>query len=145
MKKIILLAFIAIQTIIAQDKLKVVVLLPESANNADKGKAFLDVFGGIQRELGDDYVVSKVINSGDNSKTAQIIDSEKPNALVVMENSSIDVVKEFQKKEANQATPVFATMALQLESSAQDVKNACGVKLEVPAFTIFSNLKYISK
>ena len=36
-------------------------------------------------------------------------------------------------------------MALQLESSAQDVKNTCGVKLEVPAFTIFSNLKYISK
>lgn len=63
-----------------------------------------------------------------------------------MDIDAINIVKEFQKKDAKNAkTPVFVSNTLQVEQSSKGLKNASGVKFEVPAFTIFSNLKVLSK
>jgi hypothetical protein len=106
---------------------------------------FKTTFSGINNELEGDYEVNW-INSKEKDKILKALSSSQSKAIVAMDIDAINIVKEFQKKDAKNAkTPVFVSNTLQVEQSSKGLKNASGVKFEVPAFTIFSNLKVLSK
>jgi hypothetical protein len=113
------------------------------------GSKYDEVFQGLQRELGDDYSLQKmnfvlgkdkkIENTGDLLKS---IKGAAPKAVIAMDNSASEVIREMRK--SNDQTPAFAAMMLQVDKALEGVPNVAGIKFEIPAFTQFSNLKYVS-
>ncbi len=109
---------------------------------------FQQALEGLQSDLGDNYEVRRF--NADLPKAAdslrQIISTFDPKGLVLMDSKAIGLVKEVQKESVQyQLLPKFVLMTLKVEDAIHDLKNAAGIKFEVPAYTIFTNLHIVSK
>lgn len=109
-----------------------------------KGEKFEKVYSGIKEEMDGEYILSVVHSEDDIAANVKAIEESNPGAMIIMDNSSVKTLKAYQSKNGSKV-PVFATMMLQVENSVKELKNTSGIKFEIPAFTVFSNLKYISK
>jgi hypothetical protein len=109
-----------------------------------KGETFQKVYSGIEEEMEGEYVLTIVYSEDDIDENVEALEKSNPGAIIIMDNSSVKTLKAYQAKNGTNV-PVFATMMLQVENSVKELKNISGIKFEIPAFTIFSNLKYISK
>lgn len=109
-----------------------------------KGEKFEKVYSGIKEEMDGEYPLSIVYSEEDIAENVKAIEKSNPGAIIIMDNSSVKTLKAYQSKNGSEI-PVFATMMLQVENSVKGLQNISGIKFEIPAFTVFSNLKYISK
>lgn len=140
MKNLIILTTILLNVVFSQESLpNVVALMPE-------GEQFQKVFNGIKDEVLEDFnLVQVILDEKNPDANIKAIEIAKPELVVLMENRSIRVIKKFQSKPENAQIPILATMVLQVENETQSLKNVAGIKFEIPAYTIFSNLKIASK
>ena len=141
---ILLLLFVATVNCQEDDEeealIKLAVLMPE-------GDKFNETYEGLFEELEEEYEISKVmLNSEKPEENIAELEKINPVGIVLMENKSLKVARKFQKEsEILKNKPIFPVMALQLEQSIEGLNNVTGIKFEIPAYTIFSNVKYISK
>ena len=140
---ILLLLFVATVNCQEDDEealVKLAVLMPE-------GDKFNETYQGLFEELEEEYEISKVmLNSEKPEENITELEKINPVGIVLMENKSLKVARKFQKEsKILKSKPIFPVMALQLEQSIEGLNNVTGIKFEIPAYTIFSNVKYISK
>jgi ABC-type uncharacterized transport system substrate-binding protein len=133
----LLVFLLAATSLFAEDLPKIVVLMPENAQ-------FNLVFDGLKGDLDEDYELVKVVRGDDAAGNAQAIAAAAPQAVVVMENRSVPSAVAFQKLPGMEKVPIFAAMMLQVENAVKELKNVTGIKFEIPAYTVFSNLKILS-
>ncbi len=117
----------------------VLVLLPDT----EQTRA---VLLGIQDELKADFDV--VPRRFEPNEGADVIESAlaevQPKALVLMDNPTLKAYRALQLKDPKREfPPAVVVMASFLEEHHQLVRNATGIAYEVPALTLFSNLRTI--
>ena len=119
----------------------IVALLPESGE-------FVKVLDGIRGELGDSYHVDVIdmlrpFNIGDIAKQCKMSDAK---ALLLMDSKAVNTAMELQKQDSLfKAIPKFVSMTLIADVTAQGLSNVCGIKFEVPIYTLVTNFRIISK
>ncbi len=110
-----------------------------------KNVEFEDTYSGFAEEVEDEFIVSKIYLSDDVDALIKKLEDMNPDGIVLMENKSIKLAKIFQKKSTIlKDKPLFPLMALRVDLAINGLKNVAAIKFEIPAYTIFSNLKYIS-
>ena len=109
---------------------------------------FHQALEGLQSDLGNNYEVrwfnADLPKASDSLQ--RVISNFQPQGLVLMDTKAIGLAKEAQKESVQyQLLPKFVLMTLRAEDAIRDLKNSAGIKFEVPAYTIFTNLHIISK
>ncbi len=105
-----------------------------------RGKAseFDDVVRGMSDDLEGELEL-KVITIGTGNDLEQIknaFKSNKPNLVVLLDNKSINLYAEFQGKHKDmEFPPAIATAALFVDKFVGKLKNAVGIRYEIPAVT----------
>lgn len=125
----------------ANDEVKkpiISVVMPE-------GEKFVETYEGILEELEDDYRIHQVFYLNNDTEVIKELEKVNPDAIVLMENRTLNIAHAFQKSSSIlKDKPIFPLMALRVELGMGSLRNATAIKFEIPAYTIFSNLKYIS-
>lgn len=141
--KYLLILILSIGQLFAEDSNSEV---PNIAVLMPQGEQFQKVFQGIKDELDEDYNTIKVeLNTKDIIANVKKLESIKPSLIVLMENRSIPVIAKYQENPVNQVTPILAAMILNVKSETKELKNIGGIKFEIPAYTIFSNIRILSE
>lgn len=115
----------------------------------NSGKAFEEVVKGIVDDLGDDIIVEDKVLDREVSmnKFADLITDCHPNVLVLMDNYSINLYREYLENQSDsvEIIPSVSLMAVYLDKVIKGLKNATGIQYEVPAVISGVNLRAISK
>jgi hypothetical protein len=111
------------------------------------GEAFMQALEGLKSDLGDKYEVKRfdatLPNAADSLRG--LVRAYSPQGLILMDSKAIVLAKELGKDSGFARLPKFATMTLKVEGAIQGVDNIAGIKFEVPAYTIFLNLRILSR
>ena len=111
-----------------------------------QGQAFSEVVSGISGDLEEDlnfevYVIGK------GSKVSEIatqIDKHKPKVIILVENSAINLYAKYQKANPKkQFPPSVAVAALFVDRFIAKLKNATGIRYEIPAVTSIVNMRSV--
>jgi ABC-type uncharacterized transport system substrate-binding protein len=111
-----------------------------------QGQAFSEVVSGISGDLEEDlnfevYVIGK------GSKVSEIetqIQKHKPKIIVLVENSAINLYAKYQKANPDsQFPPSVAVAALFVDRFLTNLKNATGIRYEIPAVTSIVNMRSV--
>jgi hypothetical protein len=110
-------------------------------------ETFTSALNGIRNEIGSEYEIT--ILDVDKVKDVAVLNEQikkiNPQALILMDIKAIRFCEEVVKVNNNvQALPKFILMTLQVEQSAKKLKNVCGVRFEVPAYTLLTQFRQIS-
>lgn len=109
-----------------------------------QGNDFAEAIKGIRENL-EGFDVQDVVVSKDSpaGTVAQALASASPEAVVLMDNHSIRLFKEYQAALPDSAPriPSIALMAVQVELAIGGIRNATGISYEVPAVTTIVNLR----
>jgi hypothetical protein len=73
------------------------------------------------------------------------VKKETPKAVVLMDNNSLRLWKEYQQQSGDTTIPTLSLMGIMLEKAVSGLSNATGISYEVPAVTVFVNLRSILK
>lgn len=101
---------------------------------------------GLEDELKADFdVVPRRFEHGDGPDGIErALGEVRPKCLVLMDNPTLKAYRALQLREPNREfPPAVVVMASFLEEHHQLVRNATGIAYEVPALTLFSNLRGI--
>lgn len=113
------------------------------------GEPFQQALEGLKSDLGDKYEVRRfdatVPNALDSLRKAVL--SFAPQGLVLMDSKAILLTKELQKEESAGLArlPKFVLMTLKVDGAIQGLGNVAGIRFDVPAYTIFTNLHILSQ
>ncbi len=67
-------------------------------------------------------------------------------ALILMDTKAVKTTMELEKFDSTfKALPKFVFMTLMVESTARGLSNICGIKFEVPIYTVITNFRIISQ
>lgn len=126
---------------LAQDEAK-----PALAVVYPEGEAFESVVSGVERELGDEYTLERFKADAAPAIMAKRLEAKEFKGIIALDGPSLDAIVEYQKTAKSAGVPIFVGATLQVKSEVErrGIKDACGVEFEVPAFTQFSNLKFVS-
>jgi hypothetical protein len=111
-----------------------------------QGQAFSEVVSGISGDLEEDlnfevYVIGK------GSKVSEIqaqINKHKPKIIILVENSAINLYAKYQKANPNISfPPSVAVAALFVDRFISKLKNATGIRYEIPAVTSIVNMRSV--
>jgi vacuolar-type H+-ATPase subunit F/Vma7 len=105
-------------------------------------------YDGMVDELGADFdLVPRIVTRKTSvEELAQIIGDVKPKAIVVMNNPTLRLYRQYQiARPAAKRTPVIAVLTSFLRESSEGVQNLTGVIYEVPLVTSLVNLRTILK
>jgi hypothetical protein len=107
------------------------------------GDKFQETVKGLRDGLGSGY---KIIDK-DLAKDAALdviasnVKSNAPKAVILMDNNSIRLWKEYQQKFSDTSTLSVSLMGIMIEKAVSGAKNATGISYEVPGVTVFVNLR----
>ncbi|MEO7425471.1 MAG: hypothetical protein ABI036_09810 [Fibrobacteria bacterium] len=112
------------------------------------GEAFMQALEGLKSDLGDKYEVRRfdaaLPDAADSLRN--VVRTFTPQGLILMDSKAIVLAKALEKDSAAFAhIPKFVTMTLKAEGAIQGLENVAGIKFEVPAYTIFINLRILSR
>lgn len=116
---------------LAKDKDSVVIFRPAA-------EQFTEVVKGIEGELGEDLNFSEVMlqDNADATLIATSMKSVNPKAVVLIDNRAIKLYSSYQKQNPEAPTPpCIALAALFIDRFIGDIKNATGIRYEIPAVT----------
>lgn len=120
--------------------------LPMALVFSAQGQAFNEVVAGIAGDLEEDLQF-EVYMIGKTSKVSEIeaqIKKHQPKIIILVENSSIQLYKKYQKKNPNASfPPSVAVAALFVDRFIKGLKNSTGIRYEIPAVTSVVNLRQI--
>ena len=111
-----------------------------------KGEAFDKVVAGVIDDLEEDLsfetvVLNKNSSIGDIDKS---IKKYKPKVIVLIENNSLKLYGKYQKAHPKQSyPPSVAVAALFVDRFLTNVKNATGIRYEIPAVTSIVNMRSV--
>ena len=111
-----------------------------------QGKAFSEVVNGISGDLEEELNFETYI-IGKGSKVSEIeaqIKKHKPKIIILVENNSIKLYEKYQK--ANPGVdfpPSVAVAALFVDRFIAKLKNATGIRYEIPAVTSIVNMRSV--
>jgi hypothetical protein len=112
------------------------------------GEAFMQALEGLKSDLGDQYEVRRfdatLTNAADSLRG--LARAFSPQGLILMDSKAIVLAKEIGAGSAAFARlPKFVIMTLKAEGAIQGLDSVAGIKFEVPAYTIFVNLRILSR
>lgn len=111
------------------------------------GEKFQETVKGIGEGLGAEFIINDVEVTKD-SKVATVINAVKaktPKAVVLMDNNTIRLWKEYQQQAGDTTIPSVSLMGIMVEKAVAGLNNATGISYEVPAVTVFVNLRSLLK
>lgn len=110
------------------------------------GLAFEEVVDGISGDLEDDLHFEVYLLNKD-SKVAEIeqqLKKHQPKIIVLVENNAINLYAKYQKKHPQQMfPPSVAVAALFVDRFITKLKNATGIRYEIPAVTSIVNMRSV--
>jgi hypothetical protein len=111
------------------------------------GEAFMQALEGLESDLGDKYEVRRLDATLPNAADSLrgLVRAFSPQGLILMDSKAIVLAKEMGKDKAFARLPKFVTMTLKAEGAIQGLDSVAGIKFEVPAYTIFVNLRILSQ
>lgn len=111
-----------------------------------QGQAFSEVVAGIIGDLEEDLKFETYM-IGKSSKVSEIdeqIKKHKPKIIILVENSSINLYAKYQKANPNaDFPPAVAVAALFVDRFISNLKNATGIRYEIPAVTSIVNMRSV--
>jgi ABC-type uncharacterized transport system substrate-binding protein len=141
LNKYLLIIFIYIPFIFAQDQVNLLAVMPVDGHYAD-------VLSGMRSELRTKYKIT-VIDANQQNKALDVVSrckKENIKALILMDSRAIDLAVEMQKLDSLViAMPKFVLMTLKAEETNATLANVTGIKFEVPGFTLITNFHIISQ
>jgi hypothetical protein len=107
--------------------------------------ATADVWGSMRQELADEMdVVTLVVDASTTPQTlAAKIDDVERACVVVMNNPTLMLYREYQSQPGAKEIPVVIAMTSFLEDIHARVRNAIGIAYEIPAVTVYVNLRQL--
>ncbi|HKY41017.1 MAG TPA: hypothetical protein VJN18_34015 [Polyangiaceae bacterium] len=110
-----------------------------------EGEAFRSARGAILGELAKDYdVATFVISSATTAKEfGARVSQLSPSCLVLMDNSSVSLLRSLQRQGDRALPPAVVLMAAFLREIKGNLANLAGVVYEVPGITAFLQLRAI--
>jgi hypothetical protein len=111
------------------------------------GDKFVETIKGIKDGLGAGYSVSdqELAKDASVSVLAGAVKKVVPKAVVLMDNSSIRLWREYQQQAGDTSIPAVALMGIMIDKAVAGVPNATGISYEVPAVTVFVDLRSLLK
>lgn len=111
------------------------------------GEKFQETVKGIREGLGAGYSVAdqEVAKDVQVATVSAAVKAKAPKAVVLMDNSSIRLWKEYQQQSGDTATPTLSLMGIMVEKAVSGMPNATGISYEVPAVTVFVNMRSLMK
>lgn len=110
-------------------------------------ESFRQTLSGMESDLGGDYEL-RSFDADTRSAPAALLErcrAFRPEGLVLMDAKAIRLAKDLQKRDTAFARlPKFVLMTLKAEDAVQGLDNVAGIRFEVPAYTIFTNLRILS-
>ncbi|HKP95747.1 MAG TPA: hypothetical protein VJ385_08315 [Fibrobacteria bacterium] len=110
--------------------------------------SFQEAVEGMKSDLGKDYQITAFDVQGPNPAEAllRIHKSTAPDGLILMDSKAINLVEELKGRDSALAKiPKFVLMTLKAEQAVKGLENVAGIRFEVPAYTIFTNLQAITR
>ncbi|MFT5162949.1 MAG: hypothetical protein ACI9FJ_001530 [Alteromonadaceae bacterium] len=110
------------------------------------GDAFKEVISGITGDLEEElnfeiYVISK---GSKVSEVEQQISKHKPKIIILVENNAINLYAKYQKAHPKaEFPPSVAVAALFVDRFISKLKNATGIRYEIPAVTSIVNMRTV--
>lgn len=111
------------------------------------GESFQQAWTGMKSDLGSRYewkTFDPDIRNADDS-LAKLCSVYAPQGLVLMDTRAVALAKRLQARDSIfAALPKFVLMTLKAEDAAKGLRNALGVRFEVPAYAAFTQLRSLS-
>ncbi|HLP40231.1 MAG TPA: hypothetical protein VK465_01880 [Fibrobacteria bacterium] len=111
------------------------------------GESFRQAWSGMKSDLGSRYEWKTFEPDTRNAEDslAKLVSAYAPKGLVLMDSKAVALAKRLQKRDSAFASlPKFILMTLNAEAAARDLRNSAGVRFEVPAYAIFTQLRSLS-
>jgi ABC-type uncharacterized transport system substrate-binding protein len=112
-----------------------------------QGQAFSEVVQGIEGDLEEEDLafVTYIIDKGTKiSEIDQQIKKHKPKIIILIENKSINLYAKYQKAHPDRNfPPSVAVAALFVDRFIAKLKNATGIRYEIPAVTSIVNMRSV--
>lgn len=122
------------------DAAPVLVLMPDAASARE-------TLRGMSEELGDDFkLMPRIVSeSTDPNDLVQMVRSERPEAIVVMNNPILRLFRRYRvvAPPAQRAIPAVSILTSFLRETSAGVENLTGVIYEVPLVTSLTNLRVL--
>lgn len=111
------------------------------------GENFQQAWSGMKSDLGNRYEWKTFDPGSKNAEDslARLCSAYAPRALVLMDSRAVALAKRMQARDsAIAALPKFVLMTLKAENVAKGLHKAVGVRFEVPAYAVFTQLRALS-
>lgn len=111
-----------------------------------QGKAFQEVVQGITGDLEEDlsFVTVTLNKKSSASDIKSAIKKHKPKVIVLIENNSLKLYEKYQKENPKaDFPPSVAVAALFVDRYLSKLKNATGIRYEIPAVTSIVNMRSV--
>jgi hypothetical protein len=111
------------------------------------GESFRQALSGMKSDLGNRYVWKTFDPDAKNAEDslARLCSAYAPRALVLMDTRAVALARRMQTRDsALDAMPKFVLMTLKAEDVAKGLRNAVGIRFEVPAYAVFTQLRSLS-
>jgi hypothetical protein len=102
----------------------------------------------ISQELVEDFIITELLI--DSSSSANDVERKmgevNPKVAILMDNRAVILYKEYQKKVSGTIAiaPSISFMAIYLDQVIKGMKNAIGIRYEIPIVASISNLRYLT-
>ena len=124
----------------AEDLSRVLVIHPDS-------ESATQVLAGMTDEIGEDLKIVSVEFTSDMTIEAlgSVLEMHSPDALVLMNNPTVDLYRAYQQSQPKGTTfpPAVMMLASFLEKASVGIQNATGINYEVAAVSSMVNLRNI--
>jgi hypothetical protein len=114
-----------------------------------EGPDFKGTMEGLKGELGPGFEFEeKIVGPGFGTReAASLVAARRPKAIVLMDNQAIRIHAGAQKVWSDSVPypPAIALMAVRVDKAIAGLRNTTGIIYEVPAVTIFVNLRSLSE
>jgi hypothetical protein len=111
------------------------------------GESFRQAWSGMKSDLGSRYEWKTLDPDAKNAEDSlvRLCAAYAPRALVLMDSRAVALAKRLQARDsAFAALPKFVLMTLKADDAAKGLRNAVGIRFEVPAYAVFTQLRALS-
>ncbi|MBW8886214.1 MAG: hypothetical protein JF616_00540 [Fibrobacteres bacterium] len=111
------------------------------------GESFQQAWSGMKSDLGSryDWMTFDPDSKNAEDSLARLCSLYAPRALVLMDSRAVSLAKRMQARDSAFASlPKFVLMTLKAEDAAKGLRNVTGIRFEVPAYAVFTQLRSLS-
>ncbi len=112
------------------------------------GPSFEQAWSGMKSDLGRRYVWTAFDPALPDAPDSlrKLIGAYAPRGVILMDSKAVKLAKLMQELDSGfAALPKFVLMTLKAEEAAKGLRNALGVRFEVPAYVIFTKLRSLGE